>query len=86
MAVIGTSSRGERVDFEILAIKQQLASKPVAVGVNERRSFIDTKDGVKAKPVIQQIRNALVTMPAISDNSDLNDMLTAVEAPVKSKK
>lgn len=45
------SARGELVDFDVLAIKQQLASTPVPVGVNERRKFIDEKDGIKIKEV-----------------------------------
>lgn len=43
------SARGEVVDFDLLAIKQQLAAKPVPVGVDQRRRFIDEKTGVKAK-------------------------------------
>ena len=43
------SARGELVDFDLLAIKQQLASKPVPVSVDERRKFIDEKDGLKSK-------------------------------------
>jgi len=45
------SARGDHVDFDLLAIKQQLATKPVPVGVNERRRFIDEKDGIKSKVV-----------------------------------
>lgn len=48
MARVGRSARGEMVDFEILAIKQALAAKPVSVGVDTRRRFIDAKDGVKS--------------------------------------
>lgn len=43
------SARGEIVDFDVLAIKQQLAAKPVPVSVDERRRFIDEKDGLKSK-------------------------------------
>lgn len=43
------SARGDLVDFDLLAIKQQLATNPVPVSVNERRKFIDAKDGLKAK-------------------------------------
>lgn len=82
MAVIGISSRGERVDFDVLAIRQQLASKPVIVGVNERRTFIDIKDGIKPKEVIQEIRNALVQIPVHSP--ELSEMLsTPVETDKK---
>lgn len=43
------SARGEIVDFDLLAIKQQLATTPVPVGVNQRRKFIDEKDGIKTR-------------------------------------
>ena len=43
------SARGQIVDFDLLAIKQQLAVKPVPVSVNERREFIDSRDGLKAR-------------------------------------
>lgn len=43
------SARGEMIDFDLIAIKQQLATTPVPVGVNQRRKFIDEKDGVKTR-------------------------------------
>lgn len=43
------SARGDLVDFDLLAIKQQLATTPVPVSVNQRRRFIDEKDGVKTR-------------------------------------
>ena len=43
------SARGELVDFDLLAIKQQLATTPVPVSVHQRRKFIDEKDGVKTR-------------------------------------
>jgi hypothetical protein len=43
------SARGDLVDFDLLAIKQQLAATPVPVGVNDRRRFIDEKDGFKSR-------------------------------------
>jgi len=46
---IVTSARQEVVDFDMLAIKQQLATTPVPVSVNQRRKFIDEKDGIKTK-------------------------------------
>jgi hypothetical protein len=47
------SARGELVDFDMLAIKQQLATLPVPVSVDARRRFIDDKDGVKQKATKQ---------------------------------
>lgn len=42
------SALGQIVDFELLAIKQQLAAKPVPKPVEERKQAIDEKDGVKS--------------------------------------
>lgn len=43
------SARGTIVDFQLLAIKAQLAQKPAPKDVIDRRSFIEERDGVKAK-------------------------------------
>jgi hypothetical protein len=43
------SARGEVVNFDLLIIKQQLAVTPVPVSVDQRRKFIDEKDGIKAR-------------------------------------
>jgi hypothetical protein len=68
MAKTARSARGVAVDFDILQIKQALASAPINVGTEERRQFIDTKNGLKppkqSKPVpqpnlVQEVPNAL---------------------------
>lgn len=41
------SARGDIVDFQLIEIKQQLASAPTPVSVENRRRFIDEKDGIK---------------------------------------
>ena len=53
------SARGNVVDFDLLAIKEQLAAKPVPVGVNERRRFIDEKDGLKSRAKAPAVPDAL---------------------------
>jgi hypothetical protein len=74
MAVIGRSAMGREVNFDILKIRQQLASKPVNIGVDDRRQFIDTKNGVKPKEVTQKVaQNALKVLS--TDESDINDAL-----------
>jgi hypothetical protein len=45
------SARGELIDFELLAIKQQLASAPVPKKVEDRKKAIDEKDGVRTSVV-----------------------------------
>lgn len=51
MAQIVRSARGELIDFELLAIKQQLASAPVPKKVEDRKKAIDEKDGVRSDVV-----------------------------------
>ena len=53
MARQARSARGTNVDFDILAIKQALASAPLSVGTEERRQFIDKKNGIKPKKKTQ---------------------------------
>ena len=49
MARTARSARGQVVDFDILAIKESLASAPISISTEERRVFIDTKNGLKPK-------------------------------------
>lgn len=49
MAKYIRSARGEIVDFELLAIKTQLASAPVPKVVQLRKQAIDEKDGVRTE-------------------------------------
>lgn len=67
------SARGEVVDFDLLAIKQQLAAQPTPISVSERRRFIDERDGLKPRAATP-VPNAL----AMSAR--------AAEASAKSKK
>lgn len=41
------SARGDIVNFELLAIKEQLAAVPVPKKVDERRLAIEEREGVK---------------------------------------
>lgn len=51
MAKLTRSARGDLIDFELLAIKQQLASAPVPKTVEQRKQAIDEKDGVRTDVV-----------------------------------
>ena len=71
MPKIVRSARGELIDFELLAIKQQLAAAPVPKVVEQRKAAIDAKDGVKTD---------------VAPDLDLNDMLAVgAEAAAASK-
>lgn len=50
MAFAPRSARGTFVDFELLAIKAQLASVPVPQPVEDRRIAIEERDGGKVLP------------------------------------
>lgn len=65
------SARGELVDFNLLAIKQQLATAPVPVSVDQRRKFIDEKDGIKTRQVVEtpQMSDALLMSMAAAAES-----------------
>ena len=49
MSIKARSALGEIVDFDLLTIKDQLASRPTPVGVDKRRRFIDEKDGLRSR-------------------------------------
>lgn len=44
------SARGDYVDFELLAIKAQLAAKPAPKPVVARREAIEEREGTKVLP------------------------------------
>lgn len=49
MPRIYLSARGEVVDFDVHLIKQQLATAPMTVDVEKRKTFIESKE-VRKKP------------------------------------
>lgn len=69
MAHIIRSVQGVPVDFDLLKIKQQLASTPAPVSVDKRRKFIDEKDGLKST------RSILVEDEPVLDDSPISDAL-----------
>lgn len=50
MPNVTRSARGTFVDFELLAIKSQLAAKPIPKKVDDRRLAIEEKEGIKQVP------------------------------------
>jgi hypothetical protein len=49
------SARGERVDFDLMKIKQQIAAAPKAVTVKAREDFIDQKFKRRLKRQTQEV-------------------------------
>mgnify|MGYP003612949983 FL=1 len=53
MGKFARSARGAVVNFDELEIKQALKSVPPPVSVDQRRQFINDKDGISAKKAAQ---------------------------------
>ena len=49
MGKFARSARGSIVDFDLLEIKNTLNSVPQPISVDQRRQFINDKDGVSTK-------------------------------------
>lgn len=64
------SALGEIVNFELIAIKQQLASNPVPKTVEDRRRFIDEKDGVRTTKVVEPSNALLVGLEAAEESAE----------------
>ena len=79
------SARGEVVNFELLQIKQQLASAPVPNAVEERRRFIDEKDGVRTKQTIEPTPTLQPTVQADALALAQEAVETSEKAAKKSK-
>lgn len=63
------SARGATVDFDLLRIKQQMASAPKPTTVQAREDFIDQKFKRRLKKM-QRDAVGSVSSDAISDNDD----------------
>lgn len=66
------SARGDVVDFDLLAIKQQLATAPIPVGVDDRRRFIDEKDGIRTKQT-QTVSAFAIAEESLSASEEASD-------------
>lgn len=67
MGKIARSARGEIVDFDLIAIRQQLASAPPPVEVSARREYIDNKEA--GRPMKDTILNP-VSVSSEGDGGD----------------
>jgi hypothetical protein len=54
------SARGEVVDFDVHLIKQQLATAPMTVDVEKRKTFIESKE-VRKKPDVAVTADVVAT-------------------------
>lgn len=55
------SARGEVVDFDMQVIKQQLATAPMTVDVEKRKTFIESKE-VRKKP---EVASEIIATPML---------------------
>ena len=67
MGKFARSARGTLVDFDLIAIKNQMASAPAPENLDARRDFIDAKDGVKFKKLdVASVTQDVSTVSALS--------------------
>jgi hypothetical protein len=73
MGKMARSARGEIVDFDLIAIRQQLASAPPPVEVSTRREYIDNKEA--GRPVRDTILNPVNVAGGSNDDEFENSNL-----------
>jgi hypothetical protein len=61
------SARGEYIDFDLLKIKEQIASTPKTVDVKAREAFIDKKLSRRIKKVKRVAKQEVSVEPNIVD-------------------
>lgn len=80
------SARGERVDFNLIKIKQQMASAPKTVTVKAREDFIDQKFkrrlARQTREIVSTITAAEVPTEKLEDMDEVTDESTIVENPI----
>ncbi len=92
MAKIGISARGERVDFEVLAIKQALANAPQPTSVDARRQFIDSRENARRQTTVQEYQpqempEAMqLALQAAEESLTASETEVAAETTTKKKK
>lgn len=91
MAKIVTSARGERVDFDLISIKNSMAAVPLNDNVKKRERFINKKRrrGLKRKvdemAQSKRLEEANFTAAVATDNQK-TDQVEAVPAPIKRRR
>ena len=83
------SARGAIVDFDLMAIKEQMAAAPAPLDVKKRQDFIDRRmrRRLKRKPALQPTIIAPVEPEAkIVENSPEGEQIVTREAPKKTSR
>jgi hypothetical protein len=81
MGRFARSAKGQMVNFDELEIKAALSSIPAPISVNQRRRFINDKDGIspkKAAIIMGETANAALApaLEAIQDIPVEDDIVT----------
>lgn len=86
------SARGERVDFDLLKIKQQIAAAPKTVNVTAREDFIDSRLKRRLKRQTQEaiaqveINTDPVVEEVFDEEEDIDAIVEEVPEPTKKGK
>lgn len=66
------SARGAIVDFDLLRIKQQMASAPKTTTVQAREDFIDQKFKRRLKKMKRDVANSVASDAISEDDEQIN--------------
>lgn len=90
MSITGKSARGEIIDFDLLKIKQQIASAPPSSEVSRRKDFIENRLRRRTKKAELPVAAVTVDKPApeVAPKEDIvveKAAIETAEAPVEKK-
>lgn len=83
MARIARSVLGTMVDFDLLAIRTELAAQPITITTEERRLAVDHKLGVRRPEAETPV---VATQPETIDEIDMDSPLAAAQVSIVEQK
>lgn len=79
MAKIVTSARGEKVDFDLLRIKNSIAAVPPTENVKKRERFINKKRRRGLKQSVDELVQAKTAEASAVENKKIKDITEQVD-------
>lgn len=82
------SAKGELVDFDLLKIKEQMATAPAPLDVKKRQDFIDRRmrRRLKRKPSTRPAKVSVDVAPKVAETTPEGEQLVTREAPKRTTK
>jgi len=83
MSITGKSARGEIVDFDLLKIKEQIASAPPSTEVSRRKEFIENRLRRRTKKAVPVIAPITVDVAAPEVAPEVKEDIVVEKAPIE---